>query len=272
MKKCLCVVSFLFIYITVNSQVSIPGTRRFIDNKVNVNVQSNSTVKIINPGETAIANSLDDANDIKLKEFKDAKFKEDAALITLNPMKAYDLGTDIVVKNRGKGNFIKYEIKGKTLHESLFTFINNKFENTSNDGVRTTIESFSPEYTIQKFNIEDSLSYEYIKLNDSINHDLLELGSIKVNVIEKQIERSSVFGFGGFLGSLVCQEKYLNFIKDRYMSYSIDGILFKFDVTYSLSKNKPISLLKERRNYLRPVIEKFISGFSISNYKFKNEY
>lgn len=269
MKKFLLSLLLISIVLKSNSQVTVPGTRRIIDNTVNVNVQSTSTVKTVDYGKIAIANSMNDANEIKLKEFKDAKFKEDAAIISINPMKAYDLGTDISEKIRGKGNFIKYEIRAKILHESLFSLVNRKFENTSNDGIRTSVQLFSPECCSTKYNVEDSLSYNKINLNDTANIELLELGYVNAKILDKQLDRASIYGFSGFVGTLIGEEKYQNFIKDTYISTSSDGILFKFDVTYSASKTKKIDALKSRRDFLRPVIDKFISAFSIGNYKFK---
>jgi hypothetical protein len=118
--------------------------------------------------------------------------------------------------------------------------------------------------------VEDTLSFNDINLNDSSNIELLELGYVNSKILEKQIDRTSIYGFSGFVGTLIGQEKYQIFIKDRYISTSSDGILFKFDVTYSVTKNKSISILKERRDYLKPVIDRFISGFSIGSYKFKS--
>ena len=99
-------------------------------------------------------------------------------------------------------------------------------------------------------------------------NDDAEFGKFFVH--KKDVARATVWGFKGFVSTLIWEDDYQYTITDNYSSYTPDNILNFVKVRYYGNK-KEVSFeqLEGRRYYLKRLIEKVISTAAIYDYTLK---
>ena len=238
---------------------------------INQNVNVNKTITTIDYGKLMQANIQRERNRFEIAKYNDNREKEIILQIASNPLLAYDYGFFASQVLKDMGNFKKFTIGRQILHKGLFSFLGNgKFENISDDGIKTQINMYLPTYFIDKINIEDSLKYEKDTVGKLSNVMMADYGMTKVFLHKKDLSRATVYGVGGFVGTRIWEDDYEYAITDTYSSITKDGISNIVRVRYTGNKKDTnFEKIEGRRYYLRAVIEKMISTSTITDYKFK---
>ena len=272
MKTILTLVLSLIMISSYSQYSAYYNVYKKVDVNQKVNISGN--INTIDYGSLALANAQREKNRFENEKYLDEKERRISLEIASNPMKAYDYGEDYsyFAKNADKLNFKKFRLNFKILNSNLFTDVGAlKVENVSIDGIKTQIQMYLPMYLKVALNIEDSLKFNRINIQQINEISSSEYGKIKAFVHKKDIERSTVFGVGGFLGTIIYEDDYQLAISDNYQSFSKDGIRYVVKVKYfGNKKDTNFEKLEGRRYYLRNVIEKYISSASITDYKIKD--
>jgi hypothetical protein len=263
MKKILLLI-FIFLRVSASAQYS-----NYYNVNKNIAVSGNLNISTIDYGQLALANAQREKNNLEKQKYIDQREKDIYLAITADPLLAYDYGTfNGEEKARNISTFSKLSYRYVVPHKSLFVFAGAlRLENVSSDGVTTEINLSAPWYNKDKIEIdlEKNSKMEKFKtgeLNDNQNQ--------KFFVHKKDVARATVWGFKGFLGTVIWEDDYQYTITDNYASYNEDNILNSVKVRYYGNKKEvTFEQLEGRRYYLKRLIEKVISTATIYDYSFK---
>ena len=288
MKNILSVIIFFMVFTTITNAQYSNYYNLNVNQKLNANINQNvnvngmifenKTITTIDYGALSLANAQREANRLESIKYADEQQRRISLEIASDPVKAYDYGyvyKDIV---KYKGEEIK--IAGLKSYSYSFVVPNNaiftnagqgRFENVSSDGITTEIIFKGPAYNKKKidFNVE-----QLAQMNGVIVGQL-NLGNTigdTVFVHKKETNRATVYGVKGFKSSMVWEDKYQNVITDNFDSYDLtkgNGIYYSAVVrTYGNKNEVNFEKLEGRRFYLRQLVEKLISTYSIYNVKY----
>lgn len=269
-------------YYNINTNSTVNAD---INHNINGTITENKTITTIDYGALQLANAQSEKNRLEQQKFEDEKLKQVALEIANDPLKAYDYGYIYNGCLDDKKAFKKEEAK-KLLEEANFKnfcmyyiipnelLFNNvgagKYQNVSKEGVNTEIRIIIPLYNKNKtaIDIEKHLSYEkYI-----IGQENERSNKSKFFVHKKDLKRANVFGFKGYYGTLITEDKFEKGIYDHYLSYNAEvgnGYICEVRVSYFGDKDVvTFEQLEGRRFYMKPLIEKIISTAKIYNEKF----
>jgi hypothetical protein len=242
--------------VDINQDVNVTGT---------VNVNKNITS--IDYGQLAIANAQREKNRLENLKYDDERDRSIYLSVAENPLMAYDFGTPYIETVRNGFGFRRLTISITIPHKSLFVPAGVlRYENVSSDGITTEIFLNPPQYSKEVINCEKMAKMELFKTN-TLNLNAAKDDSIFV--LKKDINRATVWGNKGFVGTLIWQDDYQNTITDNYHSYTYDGVYNFVKVRYFGDKDEvTFEQLEGRRYYLKKLVEKIISTASVYDYKY----
>jgi hypothetical protein len=238
---------------------------------VDVNQKVSGNINTIDYGSLSLANAQRERTRLENLKYNDNREREICLEIASNPLKAFDYGEFGSSHFKDKNGFKKFTFSYKILHPTLFTSIGpGTYQNLSSDGINTQIFIYFPNHYNNIINIEDTMKFETNKVGEINEVFLKDYGLTKVFLHKKDLERTTVFGIGGFVGTRIWEDNYQYVISDSYQSFSNDNIRFFILVKYSGNKKDTnFEKLEGRKYYLRRGIEMMISSASITDYKFK---
>jgi hypothetical protein len=261
----------LLVCVLVNTQFFEASAQysSYYNSQKTVDINSVVNIRSIDYGALALANAQREQNNFENQKYLDAKEREIYLAVAGNPLLAYDYGFPTgTQKIKTIPGLIKLSFQYIVPHKSLFVFAGaGRLENVSSDGVTTEINFSLPGYNKDKIviDLEKQAKMEDMKVGE-LNDD--EDGKIFVH--KKDISRATVWGFKGFIGTLIWEDDYQYTITDNYSSCSPDGIYFFVKVRY-LGNKKEVTFeqLEGRRYYLRRLLEKVISTAFIYDYSIR---
>ncbi|MDA9685417.1 hypothetical protein N9T93_00455 [Flavobacteriaceae bacterium] len=296
MKKLLLVLLLFMTWITHSQSsnyydVKVTGE---IDVNVKKDVRVTKTIKTIDYGALALANSEKEKNRLNRLKYSDEKNRVQSIEIAEEPIKAYNYGIDNkwetrytigdgVIKFRDKVaeeyGFKYFTFYHKIPHEALFKKVSEtrggyKYENISEDYISASIEINTP------INLNSKKLKEYFKVfkgtteNDALkwaknyNNNLIGEKDIDGNFYyDKELKRVSVFGKKGYKVKIAIEDDFENIIEDKYVAIS-NGILYAANVLVRGDKNEiNFEQLEGRRFYFRRLLEQIISTSNFYDYK-----
>jgi len=259
----------LLAFVLVNTQFFEASAQysSYYNSQKTVDINSVVNIRSIDYGALALANAQREQNNFENQKYLDAKEREIYLAVASNPLLAYDYGYPTgTQKIKTIPGLSKLSFQYIVPHKSLFVFAGaGRLENVSLDGVTTEINFSLPWYNKDKvvIDLEKEAKMEDYKVGELNNYG--ENGKLFVH--KKDISRATVWGFKGFMGTLIWEDNYQYSITDSYSSCSPDGIYFYVGVRY-LGNKKEVTFeqLEGRRYYLRRLLEKVISTAFIYDY------
>ena len=233
MKK-LLLVSLVLMSVTLYSQTTNYYGRVKVSGKLEVDVNQiiTKTIKTIDYGSLALANSIKEKNRIERAIYSDEKKRMESIEIADNPIKAYNYGktnswntrkllnpgktipiykNDKVAKSWG----FKYFTLTHTIpHPALFNKISLKvgggysYQNISEDFISSEIEIHISENINAEVNIDFKIVFnngdkdvlEFIKMDSNVVGETNEQGFFVHN---KELKKAKVFGKNRYKGTLI---------------------------------------------------------------------
>ena len=284
MKYLLLVASFVSSLSAYSQYSTYYGTGLINNKQVNANInltsKVNSTITSIDYGRLALANAEREKTRLQSLQYANELEKQRVLEIAINPMKAFDYGSDNKVplkkdmaKNYGYKKITWYH---KVPHKSLFTpFIGERdgysYRNVSEDNIVTemTLEPLLNINGLEKGPDKDTITNFFKLLLDNpeeyCKYDEAIVGTIfyeKRFLHKKEQKRANVYGIDGFKTTLIYEDDYELVIKD-YFNASIYGKILQASVKYKGAKGEvTFEQLEGRRYYLKRLCEQIIATTS----------
>ena len=292
--------------VNINKNVNVSGTV----NK-NVKVTNSQTITTIDYGQLALANAQKEKNRLENLQYSDARAQKIALEIASNPIKAYDYGYKRQFEtktNKKSGEAYKYtgfkqfSMSYVVPHSSIFTPAGaGRFENVSEDMITTEFNISAPIYNLKNGSVwteTNALNYKELSEESKekaeeyasdflpifiwspelqakgLNWEVGKLnaaGNDSIFVHKKDINRATVWGSKGFVGTFIYEDEYQFCITDNYHSINTkdNGIYNFVKVRYYGDKDEiTFEELEGRRFYLKRLVEKVISTAFIYDAKY----
>ena len=288
----------------INKNVNVSGTV----NK-NVKVTNRQTITTIDYGQLALANAQKEKNRLENLQYSDARAQRVALEIAANPLKAFDYGRKSIsetktYKKSGEGfkytGFKKFSISYTIPHSAIFTQAGaGRFENVSDEGITVAFMINAPRYNNKGYPIwTENDSYKYEKLDEEEKKKFakknpnwfanepeldakmkqMKVGEINAGsedsifVHKKDVNRATVWGTKGYVGTLIWEDEYQYCITDNYSSITPkdNGIANFVKVRYYGDKDEiTFEQLEGRRYYLKRLVEKVIATAFVFDTKYQ---
>ena len=261
----------------VNSNINA-NINTTIKKDVNVSGTVNKTITTIDKGALANANALAERNRIELLKIENKRDKEALLAIANDPSKAFDYGenrTETATKKTAQRyGFKEFTMSIQEPHKSLFTSTGAiDYQNISDNFITTEIELEVPIRIsgIKDKNEREKLKNIYKSVEDYAKFPEYVIGEyndlIKSFIHSKDINKTKIFGFSGFKGTLIYENDYEIVIKDNYVA-KVNDVIFSAGVRYKGDKDEvTFEELEGRRYYFRKLVDKIISTQRIYNIK-----
>jgi hypothetical protein len=278
----------------INKNVNVTGN---VNKNVNVSGNVKKTVTTIDYGALANANAQREKNRIENLKMENLKDKEAMLAIASDPSKAYDYGKDnnwkvkdnyFKKKKTDTRGYKKFTYYHKIPHKSLFNRINNgyNYQNISDNGIETILflgGQRTTKYVLKEKKLFKKLGGDrlrkrniLIEANESSLENALKFDDIQAGEIydlrdefgfegfvhKKDLNRATVFGFDGFVASIISEDDYEFRITDYYYAISRSGdVIVSSQATFSGDKEE-ISFedLEGRRYYFRKLFKRTIGS------------
>lgn len=286
-------------YYKINSNSNINYS-----SSVNISGKINQfkTIKSIDYGELAKANALRESNRIELLKIKNEEERIKLLEISKDPSKAFDYGQNKsleiypnIRKDLGLKREMKY-VNFRLPHKYIFDDYSSgfgwskrkdglKFINEDNNGIKIEliihpVIGEKAAVSLNKMSLienpEKVLSYQNYEVGKEF--DLNKDGILESYLHKKEINRTTVSGTKGFVGSLIYEDNYEKVIFDNFIAVGISSsskkeyrYLFNVSVRYIGDKqDNSFEELEGRRYYFKRLINKIISTidyFSVPRYE-----
>lgn len=159
---------------------------------------------------------------------------------------------------------------------------NQKFIDSIGEPVRDNYKNYNNYYKAKKEYDKLIENHKFTKLVNAeagAKMENMKVGELNegadgdIFVHKKDVNRATVYGHKGFVGTLIWEDDYQYTITDNYSSIFMkeNGIFFFVKVrTYGDKDEISFENLEGRRHYLKRLIQKIISTATVSNIKFDN--
>lgn len=258
-----------------------------VESNINTYSSINKTVTTIDYAALELANAESERIRLAALKYSDNKKREEAYEIAMNPLLAYDYGTNNtwtmnVKEGKAKGFSWGTSIYHKQPNKSLFANLGNwKYLNESLDGVVTEIDIDAPYFL---FGMEKWLDLDKKTQKKYYGNWKPQLGNTektvkryasnyKVGEIDEDgnfihkvdIKKTKVFGNDGFVYTVIYEDNYEYTIKEKYLYVSKSGVMYNASVTYKGDKEEvSFEILEGRRSYLKRLSTKIIGTARLS--------
>jgi hypothetical protein len=285
--KYLILAATFVLSLSAYSQYSTYYGTGLINNKqanANINLTSKSTITSIDYGSLALANAEREKTRLQSLQYANELEKQRALEIAINPMKAFDYGSDNkwdLKKDMAKTfGYKKLTWYHKIPHNSLFTQFSGErvgynYRNVSEDNIVTemTLEPVLNINGLENGPDKDTIinffksllenPEEYSKYNSEDRNFIVGTFFIdKYFLHKKELKRANVYGIDGFKATLIYEDDYELVIKD-YFNASINGKILRASVKYKGAKGEvTFEQLEGRRYYLKRLCEQIIATTS----------
>ncbi len=276
--------------------------------KVDINTESkveiDKTVKTFDYGSMALAEAQKEKTKLESKIYYDNNQKLQAIEIASDPLKAFDYGIDVKWDSRNS-NFFGGRQTAKKFGFNFFTVYHKRpnealFVKLGNDNYSYINENLNGVTTLINLNCVSSVltTDSITQLKNKVKKEMIEkwkpffgdtekyllnkynynLGINNKNskdefiLYKKELKKSIVWGYDGFVCTLIYESKYEKIIREEFVAITIDGLKANSTVTYKGNKDDiSFEELESRRAYLGGLTKKLISSAGISNYKLNND-
>jgi hypothetical protein len=287
MKYMMLAATFILSLSSYSQYSTYYGTGLINNKQVNANInltsKVNSTITSIDYGRLALANAEREKTRLLSLQYANELEKQRVLEIAINPMKAFDYGSDVLfVYKKDMAKMCGYKKSSwyhKSPHSSLFKLFAGEYDgyfyrNVSDENIVTEIVLEPQVYVngLEKGSDKDTITAMFKLLLDNpeefSKHNEDTVGTIiykKTFLHKKDLKRATVYGKDGFKSTKIYEDDYELVIEDEFNA-SFNGTLIRASVKYKGAKGEvTFEQLEGRRYYLKRLCEQIIATTSFPN-------